>query len=90
MRAKQPGVQIIYISIKQSPSRWQLADKIRAANRLVAEAQRGDAHQKFVDVFTPMLGPDGKPRADLFRDDRLHMNEQGYTLWAEMLRPLLK
>ena len=89
VRAKLPEVPIIYISIKPSPSRWQLADKIRAANRLIAEAQRGDANQKFVDVFTPMLGPDGKPRAELFRDDRLHLNEQGYKLWAEMLRPLV-
>jgi lysophospholipase L1-like esterase len=90
VRAKQPTVPIIYISIKPSPSRWQLADQFRAANRLVAEAQKGDANQKFVDVFSAMLGPDGKPRAELFRDDRLHLNEQGYKLWAEMVKPLLK
>jgi lysophospholipase L1-like esterase len=89
VRAKLPSVPIIYISIKPSPSRWQLADKIRATNRLVAEAQKGDANQKIVDVFTPMLGDDGKPRAELFRDDRLHLNEKGYKLWAEMLGPLL-
>jgi len=89
VRSRLPAVPIIYISIKPSPSRWQTADKMRAANRLVAEAQRGDVNQKFVDVFTPMLGADGKPRAQLFRDDRLHMNEQGYKMWAEMLLGLL-
>ena len=90
VRAKLPSVPIIYISIKPSPSRWQLADKIRSANQLVAEAQKGDANQKFVDVFTPMLGPDGQPRTELFRDDRLHLNERGYKLWAELLGPVLK
>jgi lysophospholipase L1-like esterase len=90
VHAKLPSVPIIYISIKPSPSRWRLADKIRTTNRLIAEAQKGDANQKFVDVFTPMLGPDGKPRAELFRDDRLHMNERGYKLWAEMMGPVLK
>jgi lysophospholipase L1-like esterase len=62
----------------------------RAANRLVAEVQRGGAHQKFVDVFSAMLARDGKPLAELFRDDLLHLNEQGYKHWAELLKPLLK
>jgi lysophospholipase L1-like esterase len=90
VRAKMPSVPIIYISIKPSPSRWQLADKIRSTNRFIAEAQKTDMNQKFMDVFTPMIGEDGKPRAELFRDDRLHMNEKGYKLWAEMVAPLLE
>src|SRR5262249_51185913 len=90
VRANLPAVPIIYICIKPSPSRWALADKIRTANRLVAEAQRGDPAQKFVDVFAPMLGPDGRPRADLFRADQLHLNDRGYKLWADLLTPLLK
>ena len=35
----------------------------------------------YIDVFTPMLGPDGRPRAELFLPDRLHMTEAGYRLW---------
>jgi lysophospholipase L1-like esterase len=90
VRAKLPTVPIIYIGIKPSPSRWKLADKAQVANRLITEAQRGDSAQRFVDVWGPMLGADGQPRAELFLADKLHMNEKGYKVWAEMLKPLLK
>jgi lysophospholipase L1-like esterase len=36
-----------------------------------------------------MLGRDGLPRVDLFREDCLHLNEAGYALWAEVVRPEL-
>ena len=40
----------------------------------------------FIDVFTPMLGNDGKPRPDLFVADKLHMNETGYKVWTLLIR----
>jgi lysophospholipase L1-like esterase len=89
VRAKQPDVPIIYIGIKPSPSRWKLADKAKTANRLIAEAQRGDPNQKFVDVWEPMLKADGRPNPQLFVKDQLHMNDAGYKIWAELLKPLL-
>jgi len=36
-----------------------------------------------------VLGPDGTPRADLFVEDKLHFNTQGYKLLAERVRPYL-
>jgi lysophospholipase L1-like esterase len=90
VRAKLPKTPIIFIGIKPSPSRWKLADKAKAANLLIAEVQRGDPTQKFVDVWQPMLGSDGQPRPELFLKDQLHMNEQGYKIWADLLKPLLK
>jgi lysophospholipase L1-like esterase len=90
VRAKLPNVPIIYIGIKPCESRWKLADQVKAANRLVKETQHGDPNQKFVDTWGPMLGPDGRPRAELFRDDKLHLNERGYKVWAELLMPLLR
>lgn len=35
------------------------------------------------------LGPDGKPRADLFVSDMLHLNEAGYKLLADRVRPFV-
>jgi lysophospholipase L1-like esterase len=43
----------------------------------------------FVDVATPMLGSDGKPREELFVSDRLHLNDEGYKLWAGIVGPVL-
>jgi lysophospholipase L1-like esterase len=44
----------------------------------------------FVDVFTPMLDKEGKPRSELFIGDHLHMNKQGYDIWQQALDPYLK
>ena len=31
----------------------------------------------------------GKPKLDLFRDDNLHLNAEGYKLWTTLLAPHL-
>lgn len=49
-----------------------------------------DPRLLYVDVFTPMLGPNGRPREELFIADRLHLNERGYALWREILRPIVE
>lgn len=87
IRQDLPDVPVVYISIKPSPSRAALLPQMRQANAQIARraAQLKDVY--FVDVFTPMLGADGQPRAELFEPDMLHMKPEGYALWAELLRP---
>lgn len=84
-----PETRIVFISIKPSPSRWKLAPQMRAANGLIADFIRTDPRLSFVDVFTPMLDSEGKPRAELFVADKLHMNRQGYAIWTSLIRPYL-
>jgi lysophospholipase L1-like esterase len=83
-----PEAKLVYISIKPSIARWQLADKMREANRLIAtECEKIDRFM-FLDVWPVML-KDGKPREDIFLSDGLHMNEAGYKLWIDLLTPHL-
>ena len=89
VRAELPRTRILFISIKPSTARWHLIDKIREANRLVREFTRGGERLGFVDVFTPMLGDDGKPRVELLGPDGLHVNEKGYALWREVVAAAL-
>ena len=89
IRQRLPETRIGFISIKPSPSRWHLAPAVRAANELVREYSANDPRLFYVDVFTPMLGPDGKPREDLFLDDMLHMNQKGYAIWRAAVAPHL-
>ena len=42
-----------------------------------------------MDVGTALLGADGKPRADLLKEDGLHLNEAGYEIWTKILTPIL-
>lgn len=90
VRKKLPDTRIAFIAIKPSIKRWNLADEIRQANKAIAAICAADKQMDYVDIFEPMLGKDGKPRPELFLKDGLHLNEQGYKIWADAIRPLLK
>lgn len=90
VRQSMPTARIAFVSIKPSPSRWSIIDRAREANRLVREETARDPLQTYVDVFTPMLGPGGRPRAELFVADSLHMTPAGYRLWRERLAPVVR
>lgn len=85
-----PDARIVYIAIKPSPSRWNLRDKITQANRAIADACAHEPYLRFVDIYTPMLGSNGEPRPELFREDKLHMNEKGYALWRPLVAAQLE
>ncbi|HWG44557.1 MAG TPA: SGNH/GDSL hydrolase family protein [Gemmataceae bacterium] len=87
---KLPKTRIVFLAIKPSIQRWRLIDSIKKANALIAaECKKGEL-VSYLDVATPMLGRDGKPRSELFAKDGLHLNEKGYALWASILMPILK
>lgn len=89
VRRDLPEVPIAYLSIKPSPSRAHLLPQIKQANALIQQRMRGQHGLSYVDVFTPMLGADGKPREALFGNDMLHMKPSGYALWTQVLTPYI-
>ena len=86
-RAVDPGVPIAFIAIKPSVARAVLLPKIRQANALVRAYAATQTGVTYLDVFTPMLGKDGRPQPDLFGEDGLHMNRKGYLLWIGVIKP---
>jgi lysophospholipase L1-like esterase len=90
LRAALPETKLIYLSIVLSPSRVRVHAAMRTANSLIAAECARDPRCTFVDVNTPMAGPDGLPPAGLFRDDRLHLNAVGYAIWTQVLTPYLQ
>jgi lysophospholipase L1-like esterase len=90
LQAALPDTKIIYLSMKPSPSRWALHEKMQRGNAFIAAECATDPHLTFVDVYTAMLSPDGQPRPELFRADMLHMKHDGYAIWIRLLTPLLK
>jgi lysophospholipase L1-like esterase len=85
-----PETRIAFLAVKPSPSRWDLVGEMREANELIREYTLWRENLEYIDVFAPMLGPDGRPRPEIFTDDGLHMNAAGYTLWKEMVRPYVR
>jgi len=90
VRARFPKTKLLYVSLKPSPSRWKLADNFRKTNELVKTEIAKDKRAEFVDVWQKMLNENGEPKAEIFVEDKLHMNEKGYAIWREILRKELK
>jgi lysophospholipase L1-like esterase len=89
LRDRLPATRLIYLPIKPSPARWKLWPQMQKVNaKLKAIADKVD-NVTYIDTATPILGPDGQPRKDLFRDDGLHLNAKGYELWNKILSPIL-
>jgi lysophospholipase L1-like esterase len=89
VHAALPHARIVFLAMKPSPKRWHLrADFIRG-NGLIAARCASDPRLTFVDVWPPMLGPDGEPRRELFVSDELHLNAQGYAIWTKLLADVL-
>jgi lysophospholipase L1-like esterase len=90
IHASLPDVPITFISIKPSIARWKLIGKIREANALIEQYAKATKHVDFVDIGPALLGPDGKPRKELFRPDGLHMSPKGYAIVVALLKPRLE
>ena len=87
MKERLPEVRLVYIAIKPSIARWKLAEEMQDANqRIAADCEADKRRLRFVDVWEPMLGDDGKPRKELFLNDGLHLNHGGYQLWTKLVQ----
>lgn len=90
IREKYPRVPVLYISMKPSPSREHLMLKMDKGNYTIKELLKKDKQSAFLDVYHLMVDDNGKPREELFREDMLHMNRNGYAIWQKAFEPLLK
>jgi lysophospholipase L1-like esterase len=82
-------VDILYVSIKPSPSRERLMPEMERANDLIRNFMAEHSHAAFVDVYHLMLNAQGHPMDELFIGDRLHMNDKGYRIWQQAILPYL-
>ena len=89
IRSKMPGENILFISLKPSPSRERLMPDMEAANLLIKTYLSLQTNAHFIDVYHIMLNPDGTVIKDIFKDDMLHMNPKGYALWQKEIAPYL-
>jgi lysophospholipase L1-like esterase len=89
IRAGLPAENIVYVSIKPSPSRARLMGKMEKANLLIQTYISINSHASFVDVYHKMLNPDGTIMTDIFLQDNLHMNAKGYAIWQKAITPYL-
>jgi lysophospholipase L1-like esterase len=90
VRRELPKTRITYIAITPCESRWKQLAQVDETNGLIAAYCAEDSLLDFVDTRSDILGQDGHPRKELFRDDQLHLSPKGYEIWTSRVRPFLK
>jgi lysophospholipase L1-like esterase len=84
-----PETELIVLALKPAPVRWSIVDKVRKTNDLLRAKAKTDKRITFLDGSFDLLLDGSKIREELFVEDRLHLNDHGYKLWADMLAPHL-
>lgn len=88
IRLKYPAVPVLYVSIKDSPSRTKHAATNAHANLLIKEYLQHYPNTRFVDVNSKMLNKKAL-RPELFLEDMLHIKPEGYDIWIKEIKPYL-
>ena len=90
LRTQLPvSTPIVFLSLKPSIARWSMHEKMAASNELIKSFIHTQKNIQFLDVYSKMLDTDGTPFKDIFIEDNLHMNANGYKIWQKLLTPLL-
>jgi lysophospholipase L1-like esterase len=90
VRQKYPTMPITFLPISPSEKRWASWDKVQEANALVKAYCASAPSLYFIDAGQSFLGEDGKPITSLYRDDKLHYNEEGYKVWGAAIAKEVK
>ena len=89
---QNPALPVVLCQIppRDSPVAPMKPGAFADLNARIAKLAAGKEHLVLLDLTTPLADPDGKPHAEYFNDDHLHLAEPGYEKWAELLRPALE
>jgi GDSL-like Lipase/Acylhydrolase family len=87
VHGRMPNVDIAFIGLAPTVARWKQAEKEKALNSMVEAYAKATAHVIYIESWDISLGPDGKPRPELFVSDGLHFSAAGYRVLVERVRP---
>lgn len=87
--AKLPDTDIYYVSIAPTPLREKVWSDAARCNELMQAYCEANENYYFIDCTSALLDADGNVRPELYGIDRLHFNEEGYEIWARVLKEAL-
>lgn len=76
-----PGTEIILIGAKPSPSRWEKKESYLSFNRLLKDYCDKTEQVSYLDTWKALTDAQGNPRPELYLQDQLHLNSEGYLIW---------
>ncbi len=87
IKAKCPQTKILLIGNTHLLDQGA-RERVRTINS--AQAKMADGKRiRFLDFSERFLKDDGDLKAELYKPDRLHLQNEGYVIWAEAMDPVL-
>ena len=77
---------IFYVEVTPTPARMKVWDKNKEANRLISKVCKHKKNVEYIETSSKYLDNFKEPRKELFRSDGIHFNQDGYNLWAEIIK----
>jgi hypothetical protein len=85
-RHTNPGVPVLYIEVTPSRLRWKAWPQITKGNDLISEWCENQRNTFFIRTDTAFLNSAGEPKEELFINDKLHLNSDGYKVWTRIIK----
>ena len=89
VRGRDATLPVFWIEVTPTAKRWAVWPKIEEAARLIRDRVAGSPNTYFIPTAGAYIGPDNRPREELFVEDKLHLNEAGYDLWGSLIKAKL-
>lgn len=86
LRSEHPEVPIHLVAVTPTPVRYKHWPRIQVTNRMLRKIAETTPGVFYIPTAYAFLDRDGNPRAELFKEDRLHLNSIGYQIWARILQ----
>jgi len=85
VKKRHPNTPLFWVETTPTPSRWEVWPQVSEANKDIRDfAERFDLLH-FIATSEAYLNAEARPDSSYFVDDMLHLNDQGYALWSELI-----
>jgi hypothetical protein len=89
IRKDHKNKPIFFIQITPTESRWHVWNRTLQANNLIKEYSKSSKNLFYIETAPAFLGKDGKPIPEYFLEDKLHLTQKGYDVWADIIKKSL-
>lgn len=85
-----PEARLVYLGATRSPDRVARWEQVDHYNALVRAYCEGTPRRTFIDLNPALVDAEGRPRLELFQDDKLHLRRAGYEAILPRVKPVLE
>lgn len=90
IRGHHPRVPVFFVAVTPTEARWRMWPAISRLNVALEAMTAEEPATFFIATAERFLDPaTGRPRAELFVADRLHLSPAGYATWAAAIATAL-